>query len=306
MATAISPYRYRIYGLTVASDFELPDLPAAGTEQPTIEIVRTRVDNPLPVSAGATGFSDRGTEQFLVWQTVGCFRIVSNTRIEVDPAPDVPDRLVALPLLGTVLASLLHRRGLYVLHASAVAVDGKAVALLGDKGAGKSTTAAAMIAGGHSLLADDVVAVDFSDPEAPLILSAFGQLKLWADASASLPQFGQRDRGRLYGGLDKSSFGLDRGFATEAAAASRYYLLQRSEHPGVGSVSPDDAMAALIRFSYMGRYGTAGFGAGMASHFLRSGELAQSGRVRVLRVPIGLDRIGKIPDLVATDLADQT
>jgi hypothetical protein len=51
-------------------------------------------------------------------------------------------------------------RGLEVLHASAVVVDGRAVVLAGRAGAGKSATAAALRRRGAAFLADDVVALE--------------------------------------------------------------------------------------------------------------------------------------------------
>ncbi len=59
---------------------------------------------------------------------------------------------------------LLRRQldGELALHGSAVAVDGRAVVMLGGSGLGKSTLAAALVAGGGELLADDAVAVEGS------------------------------------------------------------------------------------------------------------------------------------------------
>ncbi len=54
----------------------------------------------------------------------------------------------------------LGRRGWHGLHAAAVLVDGEAVVLLGNSGAGKSTMSIRLAASGHSLVADDMVFVD--------------------------------------------------------------------------------------------------------------------------------------------------
>ncbi|HEY0729444.1 MAG TPA: hypothetical protein VGD38_15295, partial [Pyrinomonadaceae bacterium] len=55
-------------------------------------------------------------------------------------------------LLGPVMGFVLLLRGLVSLHASAIVVDGAAIALVGPAGAGKSTTAAAFSARGFSVL----------------------------------------------------------------------------------------------------------------------------------------------------------
>jgi hypothetical protein len=55
-------------------------------------------------------------------------------------------------------AAVLH--GLEVFHASAVAVDGRAVAFLGPSGAGKTSIAMALCGLGASFLTDDVLAIE--------------------------------------------------------------------------------------------------------------------------------------------------
>jgi hypothetical protein len=60
-------------------------------------------------------------------------------------------------LLGQALSFALIKQGFEPLHATTVAVDGKAVALLGDNGYGKSTLAAAFLQAGHRLVTDDLL-----------------------------------------------------------------------------------------------------------------------------------------------------
>ena len=68
-------------------------------------------------------------------------------------------------LIAQVLpfASVLH--GLEVLHASAVAIDGAAVALAGPSGSGKTSLAVALCREGAEFLADDVLAIELGDGE---------------------------------------------------------------------------------------------------------------------------------------------
>jgi hypothetical protein len=57
----------------------------------------------------------------------------------------------------TSLAPLLRRRGYYLIHASAVARQGRVVLLVGASGSGKTTAALSLLASGWELLANDVV-----------------------------------------------------------------------------------------------------------------------------------------------------
>lgn len=63
-------------------------------------------------------------------------------------------------LIGQVLPFAAVLRGLEVLHASAVAIDGEAVAFLGHSGAGKTSLAMALCRLGAEFLADDVLSIE--------------------------------------------------------------------------------------------------------------------------------------------------
>jgi hypothetical protein len=60
-------------------------------------------------------------------------------------------------LLQQVLSFSLLKRGVEPLHATAVALEGRAIALLGDCGYGKSTLGAALVGSGGTLLTDDLL-----------------------------------------------------------------------------------------------------------------------------------------------------
>ena len=70
---------------------------------------------------------------------------------------------IRLYILGTCMGALLMQRKILPLHGSAIAIDGKAYAFVGDSGAGKSTLASAFLSKGYKLLSDDVIAVSLSE-----------------------------------------------------------------------------------------------------------------------------------------------
>ena len=84
-------------------------------------------------------------------------------------------------LIGPVIGFVLRLRGVTCLHASAVAVDEQAIALVGFPGAGKSTTAAAFAHRGYSVIADDVVALA-EDGENFLVPPGYPRVNLWPDS----------------------------------------------------------------------------------------------------------------------------
>ena len=95
-------------------------------------------------------------------------------------------------LLAQVLPLAALLGGYEVLHASAVDVAGRAVALVGHSGSGKSTLAAHLVAAGATARCDDVVAVRLAGDRV-LAHSGPGELRLDA---AGLDGLSRRD-GRL-------------------------------------------------------------------------------------------------------------
>ena len=95
------------------------------------------------------------------------------------PAP-LSDADAASYLTGSVLAFVLRLRGSVPLHASAVAIDGRALLFVGDSWSGKSSTAAAFSTLGYPVLADDIVRIDLGDGH----LAAYPshpRLNVWPD-----------------------------------------------------------------------------------------------------------------------------
>jgi hypothetical protein len=295
-------YRYRAYGLSIQSDFALPELepdPAADADADIVIRLRP-VERQHSDPQQATIFHLGRDTQYLAWRSVGQFLIRGTSEIDIDPAPGVGEPLMRLPLLGTVMALLLHVRGQLVLHASAVSVGEGGVVFLGDKQAGKSTTAAAFVRAGHRLLADDVVAIDFSNSDGPRINPGFPQLKLSAGAEIGVNAVAMPP---AVAGFDKRQHRLLE-FQHTPARPTSFYLLEKGTRAAVTPMSPGDALAALIRFSYVARFGRAAFNpAGSVVHLRQCAALANIAKISVLEVPNDISRIGDIVHLLECDIA---
>jgi hypothetical protein len=84
-------------------------------------------------------------------------------------------------LYGSVFAIMLMRRGYLPLHACCVERDGRAYAISGVSGAGKSSLAIQLVRRGYRMLADDMTVVDMSTPGNLFVLPTFPRVKLWRD-----------------------------------------------------------------------------------------------------------------------------
>jgi hypothetical protein len=114
---------------------------------------------------GSVGLSVERDEEmgFRVWAPRhGCYLVTPDGRRVIAAPPSGPawrwERLVLAQVLP--LAAVL--RGTHVLHASAVALAGRAVAFMGRSGVGKTTLAGRIVAQGARLVTDDVLAIDDS------------------------------------------------------------------------------------------------------------------------------------------------
>jgi hypothetical protein len=183
-----SLYYYRVFGLTVASEYELPELETiAPLEEPDVRIV---VEKTPPELAGATVCRPQlqvaPQSLLLKVRVAGDFWVRDGREIIVNPLPDAPPENVRSFLLGSALGALLHQRGILPVHGSALVYQGQAFILTGVTGAGKSTLAAALVRKGCRLLTDDVAAITFDSDGTPRVQPAYPQQKLWRDSAAAM------------------------------------------------------------------------------------------------------------------------
>ena len=295
-------FGYRAYGLRIRSDLQLPEFSSASVEKADLDIRLKPVSWPSPELAAGAILDLSADTQYLGWDKVARFAIRKAREISVEPAPEAGEPLVRLPLLGPVMALFLYLRGHFVLHASAIAIGGRGAIFVGDRTAGKSTTAAALVGAGHRLLADDVVAIDVSKRSAPCLLPGFPQLKLDKEAATreirdlatplplALPNFAKRQH-RLVG-----------RFAHTPVPPHRVYILGRGKSAKATTLAPPKALAALMRFSYVTRFGPAVLdGPHAADHLERCSALAGAADVVQLTVPDRIDRLGEMVRLVEDD-----
>lgn len=173
-------HHYRLHGLRISSEIELPELVAeAAWDNPD---VRVRVE-PLPELGGKPDelFADGEVAGFFI-EGVAQYQVTEGREILVDPQLEAPARNVRLYLLGSALGLLLHQRGSLPLHANAIEVGERGYAFMGASGSGKSTLAAAFHDKGHHVIADDVCVVNFDENGCAVVDGGVPRLRLWEDA----------------------------------------------------------------------------------------------------------------------------
>jgi hypothetical protein len=293
----MAPHFYETFGLVLQSDFMFPDMEETDRRDVDVTINRTVISEPCQEREFEWLTHDIGLDvQTFVWKTLGTYRISNGDTIDIDPIDGVSSRHLSIPLFGAVFATLLHMRGLLVLHASAVARDGKCVIFLGNKGAGKSTTAFAMIANGYELVSDDVVAITFDADGKPQVLPAFNQVKLLDDAAQKFgldPEAAEQ----IHPLVQKRRHQAQDAFCNETTPATAVYVLDRDTKGAVVPYPADAALKALIGFSYASRFGREAFPAQIAiQHLQACARLVNMAFVGKLIVP---DTLAYIEEAVA-------
>jgi hypothetical protein len=295
-------HRYRAYGLTIASESVLPELVPADFDTAAVTIRRGQIGRTL--SAGTPVVFDVGPRvAYLAWREVGAFLVKDGETIVADLRPGIPDDLARLPLLGAVLAVLLHQRGLLILHGSAGAIADQAVIFVGSKGAGKSTMAAALLARGHRFIADDLVAVDCTSG-ASLIVPGYPQLKLSELAAGVVLQEPGDALPRIHQASEKRWRRVgEGGFATGPVRPGRIYALARGDACKSIPLGPQAALTTLLQYSYMARFGNQVLhGAVAGSHLRQCVALANRAAVHLLEVPDALQDLDRTARLIEADL----
>lgn len=286
---------HHAFGLSIRSQIPLPELrPGDGGRAPDLLILReTPAAGPI---AHEIRFGARSAT--LAWPAVGAFRVEAD-RIVATPAHGVADDLLALPLLGPVMATFLHLRGQYLLHASAVAVGSVGAAMMGDKGAGKSSLASALLGAGHPLVTDDLVAFDTVGDR---ILPGFPQMKLGAEGRARLADPDARVRPQVHEALDKDRVLIGR-FRDAPTPVARLYVIVRGDAARVEPLTPEASLAMVLRFAWAARFGRQALvGEAAARHFRAAAALAKRDLVRRLVVPDGLDRLPEAVSAIERDI----
>ena len=163
---------------------------------------------------------------------------------------DVED--TAMYLLGPVLGFVLRLRGVNCLHASAVAIDGRACAFVGASGSGKSSIAAAFARAGFRAVSDDVTPVT-EGGSIFTVHPAYPRIRLWPESVHGL--FGDSSRlPPLVAGWDKRCLDLASPpyrFQSEPLPLGAIYLLEPSMHePAIEPVPPREAVMRIVAETY--------------------------------------------------------
>ncbi|MBN1415442.1 MAG: hypothetical protein JW973_10100 [Bacteroidales bacterium] len=172
---------YRVYGLNIESEIELPELISNHNCEPNAWIKIGKVPEHIPNITGSGPFYEMSPNDFLLRiKNIAKYRVQYGKSITVEAHERADPDEIRLFLLGSTIGALLHQRGMLTLHGSSISVKEKGITIIGSSAAGKSTLAAGLYAKGYSVIADDVSVIEHKK-EHHYIYPGIPHLKLWKD-----------------------------------------------------------------------------------------------------------------------------
>ncbi|MCX8129200.1 MAG: hypothetical protein N3I35_03755 [Clostridia bacterium] len=242
---------YRAFGLNIQC--ELPSahtfgMACAGQSVPDVTI---RVSD-VPVDLENVFYKDKFISAssgciLLKIEGIARYLIRDGKEIIIQVEPDAREGDVATFAFGSALGTLLYQRGILAFHGSAVLTPKGAVIFTGEKGAGKSTTAAALNAKGLDFMSDDVCAVYIEDGK-PILYPGLSRAKLSIDSYSHIKGY-EPAESPLSPVLKK--YGVSFGSCMKPSPLHAICVLEAAvDKPAIRKVSGVERLSLLSRHIY--------------------------------------------------------
>jgi len=291
-------YTYIAYGLAVSSEFPLAELTTT-THSSDVTIRRGHVDNlPSKVHESGCWFHTSPQKTYLVWDGIGVIKIQNGCEIIVDPEEGVEEGVLHQAIQGTAFGLLLHQRGLFPLHASAVLIDDQAVAFAGKAGRGKSTLASVFHSRGYPLISDDITAVAMKG-RSLLTAPGFPMIKLWPDSMATYGDPADKHY-PLHAGTEKILIPKVNGFVHSPHPLKRIYILEKDNPEGIDTMPSHKALLEVIKNCYCSKLIQASIGA--QAHMRNSARLVNHTKVYYLNIHWSLQDLSDVVQMIEKHL----
>lgn len=226
---------YNAFGLNIESDIFLPELKRNDEAAPNMDVEIKWGDLKTTwcrLNGEPKKFIVQNNCVMFQVQDTAIFSIQDGKRIVVSPLYGSKEDKIRLYILGTCMGVIMMQKRILPLHGSAVAINGKAYAFVGDKGAGKSTLATAFINKGYPFISDDLTPVTLTSEKKPIITPSYPQQKLWRE---SLEGFGMRqsDFKPLFERENKFAVPVSCNFITKPLPLAGVFELVRTENENI-------------------------------------------------------------------------
>jgi hypothetical protein len=246
-------YYYRTYGMTIASEIEIPEiLEIPPVTTPDLDILTPNVTNRMEDASYSDQWYQIGGQRCQIEiPGIARYRVEGGQRLMLDRRGVGANEALTRPgdvriyLLGSALGVLIYQRKWLPLHVSALDTPAGVWAFTGDSGAGKSTLGAWLHhTQGWPLVSDDVAVIKPEEAE-PLLHPGPSRVKLWQDALSALgidKEGLTRDLSRH----DKYHLSLSRVFDHQAKPLRGLVKLERADPDEPASLMRIEGIDAFL------------------------------------------------------------
>ena len=165
----------------------------------------------------------------IFWFDIEICRIINSDEIILNQLNGLKQSFLRLILLGIAIPLLLNEMDILVLHATAVNMEGNAIAFLGSEGAGKSTTSFAFIKNGYNLISDDVLGVKLNNENIPVVISGFPMIKLWPEVIANAGE-NPDSMPKIQSSIEKRFYCVEDNFVNDSIPLKMIFSIQESDN----------------------------------------------------------------------------
>ncbi|WP_240050817.1 aldolase [Metabacillus litoralis] len=230
---------YMAFDIRILSEIPLPELSPLEIYHQGIDVevimgdLKTEWDELAGEKVGFIFKEDNYV--FFRLDDVAIFLIEEGNKITISPLKEYKEDIARMIVLGTCMGAILVQRKILPLHGSAIAINGKAYAIVGESGAGKSTIASTFINSGYSILTDDVIAVSFLNEGTPFVIPSYPQQKLWQETLIELGMTSGNLKS-VYGRQSKYYVPLIKDFLPESLPLAGIFELVKTEQEEIALI----------------------------------------------------------------------
>jgi hypothetical protein len=283
-------YTYWAYGLKVGSQLPFPELLPLQNDDPcdlTVAWGSIPVIEKTPNGFHSETYDITPTRYRITIKDVASYFVQEGKSIIISADPNADQDSIRLFCLSNAFAAALHHRKTIPIHCAALIDKGQLVLVLGDSGAGKSTTMASLVQKGLKPFSDDVC-VPFQDPETGRIslFSSYPMMKFWKETLDLVGLNSKVDR-KIRPDMEKYGIYFHQSFLTEALNPKLIILLEKTDEvstPILAPISGIELFTKLESNAYRGEY--LGFSDLKKEHFMLFTQLANQSACYLLKRPL--------------------
>jgi hypothetical protein len=250
-------FYYTAFGLTIASEFEFPEL-IINDQQVNID-VRIQIGTTPKSIEGATLCGHNlwvsPTQCLQQIEEVAYYYAENGNLVVVEPYANADQKSMRIYFLCSTMAAIIHQRKLIPLHASGIRTDKGVALIIGDSGAGKSTTIKALTNRGHKIFTDDVCVLRSNEGKI-MGTPSYPVMKLWEN-SFDLLQLGKiNEEQRLWPDTNKYGVFFHDQFAVQWEPVVKVFILEKvgNERVRMEKQKGAKAFVAIGSNTYRGAY----------------------------------------------------